>query len=61
MADEKVKEAESAVLAQRVEFVVTLVRDFSVPLDDAVVRLHIPEDQADAVRSGAEAVLSSGE
>lgn len=60
-ADEKVKNAESAVLALSVEFVVTLVRDFSVSLDDAISRLNIPGDQADAVRTEAEAILSSGE
>ena len=48
-------------MAQSVEFVVTLVRDFSISLDDAVSRLHLPDDAVDAVRAGAEAVLSSEE
>ena len=48
-------------MAQRVEFVVMLVRDFSISLDDAVFRLHLPDDAVDAVRAGAEAVLSSEE
>ena len=60
-ANERIKEAERSKLAQSVEFVVILVRDFSVSLDDAVSRLHLPDDAVDAVRAGAEAVLSSEE